>query len=183
VISAGRRAAAGFSLIEILITLVIVAILAVVVVPTATSRLSAGRGTALANELASIGTALRAFRTNTGTFPKNLDELTTASTASLTYCGTTDATKLAKWNGPYISRWVTGDYSGSDNYIIRNALVYTAGTPSYLAVVIDNVAADVARAAEEQIDGPFVLATSYSSGAMTYSSGTINYRIAVPTCP
>jgi prepilin-type N-terminal cleavage/methylation domain-containing protein len=175
-----RRA---FSLAEIIVSVTIVALLAAVVLPTVMSRLAIGNGNAIAAELTSLALGLKAFNTNVGTYPQALADIsgTPSSSTSKTYCGLTmTPTQVAKWRGPYVSRFIQGDYV-IDNSTIVNTMTYTAGPPAYLQITIDNVTADVARAMEEAIDGP-VVANSYTTGAFTYTAPNAVFNIPVRAC-
>jgi general secretion pathway protein G len=175
------RSRRAFSLAEIIVAVTITALLAAIVVPTVMSRLAIGNGNAIAAELTNLGLGLKAFNTNVGTFPLNLATMATDSGTPKNYCGLTIApTSLAKWRGPYVSRYITGDYT-VNNSTILNLMTYTAGPPPYLEITINNVTADVARAIEEAIDGP-VVANSYTTGSLTYATPNALYRIPVSTC-
>jgi prepilin-type N-terminal cleavage/methylation domain-containing protein len=173
----------GFSLIEIIAAAVLVALLAALTIPTVMSRLAVGKGTALANEIQSLGTALRAFNDNTGSYPKFLDELVSLSTHTDNTCGgNMTAAQQAKWKGPYVNRLIAGDYVTADDNTIVYTLTRVAGPPAYLQLTINNVSSDVAAVVEEAIDGP-VVATSYTTGSFLWVSGTkvATYRLVVPT--
>ncbi len=79
-----RRA---FTLAEVIASVAVVAILAAITIPTIKSRLAVGRGQALAKEILSLGAGLQAFYNNVGTYPLYLDELTSLSLHTNTYCG------------------------------------------------------------------------------------------------
>jgi prepilin-type N-terminal cleavage/methylation domain-containing protein len=173
-----RRA---FSLAEVVVTVAVVALLVAIVTPTIMSRLAVGRGNAMAAELANLGSGLKAFKTNVGTYPRNLGDLSGSPGSPLNYCGLTiTPTTIAKWRGPYTSRFITADYV-LDNSTIVNQLTYTAGPPPYLQIVINNVSADLARAVEDAIDGP-VTSTSFTTGSFTYTAPNAVYRLPVPAC-
>jgi prepilin-type N-terminal cleavage/methylation domain-containing protein len=175
-----RKDRHGFTLAEVLAATVIVAILASVAIPIAQSRLTAARGVALGTELRNLGAGIRAFQKNVGKYPKNLVDLATSpSSGAADLCGTLlTPTEIAKWNGPYISRFITGDYIVPDNATIVNSMTWSS---PYIRITITGLSPDVARAAEEEIDGP-VVATSYSTGSFLYTSPDTVYRIALKAC-
>jgi prepilin-type N-terminal cleavage/methylation domain-containing protein len=173
----------GFSLAEVIAAVAVVAVVAALTIPTVMSRLAVGKGTALANELQAIGTGLRAFNDNTGSYPLFLDELVSLSTHTNNTCGgNMTVAQQAKWKGPYVSRLIAGDYVTADDNTIVNTLARVAGPPAYLQLTINNVTSDVAAVVEEAIDGP-VVATSYTSGSFLWVSGSrvATYRLVVPT--
>jgi len=107
-----RSAAAhqsGFSLIELLLVLVILAVLAAVVVPKFTNRSEQARITAAKTDIASMETALDAFEVDSGRFPSG-DEGLNALVES--------PANLTSWRGPYIKRGVPKDPWGNA-YIYR----------------------------------------------------------------
>lgn len=173
----------GFTLIEIIGAVAIVALLAAVTVPTIMSRLAVGKGQALANEIQSIGSALQGFHNNTGSYPLFLDELVALSPHTNNTCGgSMTAAQQTKWKGPYINRLISADYVTADDNTIVNQLTRVAGPPAYLQVTINNVSSDVATVVEEMLDGP-VVADSFTTGNFLWSSGTnvATFQLVVPT--
>jgi type II secretory pathway pseudopilin PulG len=178
---ARRRRPFAFTLAEVIVAVAIIALLSAVTIPTVMSRLAVGRGNAVAAELASLGAGLRAFNTNVGTYPKNLSYLSGAPTTPLNYCGLAiTPTAIAQWRGPYVSRFITGNYV-LDNTTVVDATTYSAGPPPYLQIVLNGVNADLARAVEEAVDGP-VIANSFTTGSFTYTSPNGVYRVPVRAC-
>jgi prepilin-type N-terminal cleavage/methylation domain-containing protein len=183
---AGRRNGAarrrcGFTLAEVIVTVAVVVTLAAIAIPTIMSRLAVGRGNAMSGELASLGAGMRAFNTNVGTFPKNLADLAASPATPLNYCGLAiTPTNIAKWRGPYVSRFITGNYV-MDNATVVNVTTYTAGPPPFLQITINNLTSDLARAIEEATDGP-VVANSFTTGSFTYAAPNGTYRIPVRAC-
>ena len=171
----------GFTLTEVLVTVAVIALLSAVAIPTVMSRLAVGHGNAIAAELKNLGLGLRGFNTNVGTYPKNLADMSVAPGSPQNYCSLTiSPTNIAKWRGPYTSRFITGDYTLNNSTIV-SAMTYTAGPPAYLQITINNVTADVARTIEEAIDGS-VVSNSYTTGAFTYTSPNAVYRIPARAC-
>jgi general secretion pathway protein G len=91
----GRRRQAAFSLIELLLVLVILAVLAAVIVPKFTNRSEQARLTAAKTDISMLETALDSFEIDNGRFPtteEGLDALVRAPSS------------LPDWKGPYIKR-------------------------------------------------------------------------------
>lgn len=65
----------GFTLVEMLLVLVILAALAAIVIPKMTGRSKEARVTAVKSQIASFSTALDAFEIDNGFFPKGADGL------------------------------------------------------------------------------------------------------------
>jgi general secretion pathway protein G len=89
----GRQSA--FSLIELLLVLVILAVLAAVVVPKFTNRTEQARITAAKTDISMYSTALDAFEVDNGRFPsgdEGLDSLTR------------NPGNLPNWKNPYVGQ-------------------------------------------------------------------------------
>src|SRR5688572_21462293 len=102
------RRRAGFSLIELLLVLVILAVLAAVVVPKFTNRTEQARITAAKTDISMLDTALDAYEIDNGRFPsgdEGLGALVTAGSAK-------------NWKGPYIKKGVPTDPWGNP-YVYR----------------------------------------------------------------
>lgn len=97
----------AFSLIELLLVLVILAVLAAVVVPKFTSRSEQARVTAAQTDIASLETALEAFEIDTGRYPTSDEGLEAL---------TIEPAGLAEnaWKGPYIKRGIPKDPWGTE---------------------------------------------------------------------
>jgi general secretion pathway protein G len=88
----GRRTA--FTLIEILVVVVILAILAAVVVPNVISRIEDARISAAIADIKAFETDLDMFKVDTGQYPPSLEAL--INNPGITH-----------WNGPYIKNQAT----------------------------------------------------------------------------
>lgn len=108
------RRRGGFTLVEMLLVLVILAVLAAVVVPRFAGRGKQAKVTAAEAEISALETALDAFEIDNGYFPKSgdLEALVT------------QPNNTPDWKGPYIRRDVPKDpwnneylyeYPGSHN--------------------------------------------------------------------
>jgi len=118
--STARRRA--FTLIELLLVMVIIAVLAMVVVPKFTGRSEQARITAATSDIASLEVALDAFEIDTGRYPSNEEGLS----ALIEQFG-----ELQNWKGPYIKRGVPQDPWGHA-YIYRQPGNYnTSGYDLY----------------------------------------------------
>ena len=99
----------AFTLIELLLVLVILAVLAAVVVPKFTNRSEQARVTAAKTGISSIETALDAFEVDNGRYPtsdERLDALVNAPP------------NVQNWHGPYIKGGVPTDPWGNP-YVYR----------------------------------------------------------------
>ena len=89
----GRVARRAFSLIELLLVLVILAVLAGIIVPKFTNRSEQARVTAAKTDIAFLETALDTFEVDNGRFPTTDETLN----ALISNPGS-----LPNWSGPYI---------------------------------------------------------------------------------
>ncbi len=101
----------GFTLLEMLVTLILLGILVAVVFPVVVQQIDDADPTKAANDLANIRTGIEIFHLNVRpTYPGDLEDLVHAVSSSVdTYILATNGTKTAynagqetRWNGPYI---------------------------------------------------------------------------------
>lgn len=104
-----RRARAGFSLIEILLVLVILATLAAIVVPKFVGRSEQARITATQTDIVNLETALDAFEVDCGRYPTEQEGLDALVNAPSDVTG---------WRGPYLKNATPKDAWGQA-YIYR----------------------------------------------------------------
>ncbi|MBI1367261.1 MAG: type II secretion system protein GspG [Planctomycetes bacterium] len=97
----------GFSLIELMLVLVILAVLAAVVATRFTGTSERARVTAAKTDIASLETALDAFEVDAGRFPSSEEGLLALVEVP---AGMTED----NWHGPYIKRGVPKDPWGNE---------------------------------------------------------------------
>lgn len=111
----GARGRRGFTLIETVVTVGIVATLAAVVVPQVVKQFDAADPARIQNDLKNIQTAVETFAVNmSGTLPGDLDDLVNPVTTdpditvggapdtTLTSAGLASSFVTSNWNGPYV---------------------------------------------------------------------------------
>ena len=108
-----KRRAQAFTLVELLLVLVILATLAAIVIPKFAGRSEQAKVTSAKTQISSFETALDAFETDNGYYPKSgdLDALVNAPA------------NASNWHGPYLKSipvdpWgnaYTYDYPGKHN--------------------------------------------------------------------
>ena len=106
IVERGRK---GFTLIEMLIVLIIIAVLAVVVLPRIMNARRRAKDEAARQTLSQLKTAVEEFEADVGCYPVSLDDLFTrvsASYAGVGMAGTSIATVTIAdadtlWKGPY----------------------------------------------------------------------------------
>jgi general secretion pathway protein G len=99
-----RRCSGAFTLIELLLVLVILAVLASVVVPKFTARSEQARVTAAKTDISQLETALDAFEVDNGRFPTTDEGLAALLQAPA---------NVNNWRGPYIKRGLPKDPWGN----------------------------------------------------------------------
>jgi general secretion pathway protein G len=104
-----RRAARGFTLVELLLVLVILAVLAAVVVPKFTKRSEQARIAAATTDISSLGVALDSFEVDVGRYPSSDEGLKAL---------VEQPSNAKDWKGPYLKRAVVNDPWGHP-YIYR----------------------------------------------------------------
>lgn len=165
----------GFTLIEALVTILVIGVLAAIVIPAITSRVGAGDSTRVYADLNNIRTAIENFDLAVRAFPGDLDDLVNAiatddaDIASTTYT----ATQTAAWAGPYIEKSVSSTagspffdafptgYNGAiDNKLsscnIASSLAggsCDATNGNYVTILIRHLTPDQMAALNDLIDG------------------------------
>lgn len=107
-ISAGRRrAAAGFTLIEIMVVVVILGILAAMIVPNVISRIDSAQSTKVKQDIRAIESALKLFRLDRFRYPSTEEGLAALVTPPADSSqpwpagGYLDRLPTDPWNRPY----------------------------------------------------------------------------------
>ncbi len=96
-----RRRRGGFTLIEMLLVLAILATLVAIVAPRLVGRSEQAKFTAAATQISAFEAAIDAFEVDNGRFPRALDELMSAPNDT------------PNWRGPYLRKAVTADPWGA----------------------------------------------------------------------
>lgn len=100
----GRHKA--FTLVELLIVIIIIAVLAAIAIPKFANSSQRSKESALRAELSLLRNGVELFKTDTGAFPANLADLeATAPPASgLDSAGAAKTITAADWKGPYVNK-------------------------------------------------------------------------------
>ncbi len=99
-----RLTRSGFTMVELLLVLVILATLAAIVVPKFTGRSKQARITAAQTEISSVEVALDAFEVDNGYYPQGSDALLQLVERPA---------DNPNWRGPYLKKAVTNDPWGN----------------------------------------------------------------------
>jgi prepilin-type N-terminal cleavage/methylation domain-containing protein len=105
------RRRGGFTLIETIVTVGLLAVLAAFVVPTVIQKVGAGDPVKVASDVTAIRTGLETFLSDVkGGYPNQVRSLTDLPTIQNHYIDSTTAftpAQIAAWNGPYIAATVS----------------------------------------------------------------------------
>lgn len=164
----------GFSMVEVLVALAIVAILSAVVVPQIVGRLRESRESALSQTFFGLSQGVAEYKKAVTRYPSNLTLLTTAPASGATdACGDTLSTaNRNNWRGPYVSRQLLATGLPMGDAQIQDVLERVAGPPTYLYIVATGVDTKIADGLEAELDGV--------TGAPT-TTGTIRTVVETPT--
>jgi general secretion pathway protein G len=110
----------GFTLIEVLVVIVVIAILATLVAPNIFRNVGDARSATAKTQIESLGTALDAYRLDNGAYPTTAQGL-----AALWTRPTIDPP--ANWRQPYLRKAVPTDPWGRD-YLYQSPGVVNPGT-------------------------------------------------------
>src|SRR3954468_24859160 len=101
----------GFTLVETIVTVGLLAVLAAFVVPTVIQKAGAGDPVKVASDVTAIRTGLETFLSDVkGGYPNQLRMLTDLPTIQNHYIDSTTAftpAQVAAWNGPYIAATIS----------------------------------------------------------------------------
>lgn len=180
---AGSRS--GFTLIEILVALILIALLLGAVVPAVMNQVTKGDTNRVLEDLSAVSTGMQTFRMDVRRWPGELDQLITSiSTTSSTGTdinGDTYSTGMAnKWAGSYLdgvtltpsSTLITGA-EGEIQNAFQNS--FTLNDEAYMTIVISKLPESQQDAIDVAVDGVVDDATG-----RVRVSGTDLYYLATP---
>ncbi|MDQ6718266.1 MAG: type II secretion system GspH family protein [Gemmatimonadota bacterium] len=177
-------------MIEVLVTLAIIAVMAAVMIPSLSSRVRVSNSTNVSQNLKTINDAIQKYRENVGYYPSQLVLLTTKpTTANTDACGITlSTTDVTLWQGPYLSLTVTSNGIKSGDATIRNNLVRSPTNTSSstvmdgtLSIFADSVTTAMATDVEGSLDAG---STDFTTGTIRYTaaSSTLTYLLPITGC-
>src|SRR5688572_17848087 len=116
----------GFTLIETVVTVGIVAAMAAVVIPQVAKQFDAADPTRIQNDLKNLQTAIETYGLNVRSLPTDMDDLanrvTVAAPADSTFSSATSAAlsglENTLWNGPYVDQSITTGVTAADSATI-----------------------------------------------------------------
>jgi general secretion pathway protein G len=100
-----NRRRSGFTLVEVLVVMIILAILAAVVVPRVVGRTEDARRARAVADIESLGTALDLYKADNGDYPTTEEGLQALRQAP---------GEVRNWNGPYLKKALGADPWGNE---------------------------------------------------------------------
>src|SRR5216684_6448158 len=96
-----KRARQAFSLIELMIVIVIMAVLAAIIIPKFQDQSRRSKEAALKSDLSQVRTAIATFQADTGFYPKLLTDLAATAAPAQGYdsTGTLKSITATDWHG------------------------------------------------------------------------------------
>lgn len=193
------RAHIGFTFVEVVVALAIIAVLAAVMIPGLTTRISSAQASNLIQAIRTINNGTQQFRENVGRYPSSIMQLSVLAAGSADLCGIVIPTANAnQWRGPYMALTPLSTGIPSGDATILLALTRTPTTTSSSTVMDGTMSFDVtsvdsvtASDVEISFDGVSLLFTKYSTGSViwaktggagTGATGTLTYRVPVRGC-
>ncbi len=194
----------GFTLIEVLVTTVIIAVLAAVVIPAVTAQVSAGDSTRVLGDLNDVRTGIENFDIAVKTFPGDVGDLVyKITTADKDVRGTLFTTsQTTNWAGPYIETTTPSTFSADANTsgsafntgytaAIDNKFVAcqigsstlcdsTGASGDYVVIHINSLTTAQAQAVNDLIDGAGEANSSSTGKFRCCSASSTGFYYATP---
>lgn len=184
-------------MVEVLVSLAIIAIMAATIVPGIVGKMRDARRSALSQTLLAISQGVGEYRKAVTRYPPNLTVLTVAPVAGVTTdaCGGANYLSVGNannWRGPYLSREMLATGLRMADGVIQNPLRRVAsGTAAYLLIDVSGIETIVATDLEDEFDGSPANATlgtiRYTTLALPAPStvgaataGTVNLSYSIP---
>jgi prepilin-type N-terminal cleavage/methylation domain-containing protein len=186
-----RQRGRGFSAIEILVALAIIATLAAVAIPFYASYSSRALGNQIATNLRALANAIQSYRDDVGVYPLNVKQLIVKPvTTDTDLCGVSlsSTAKLAGWNGPYLSRDIS-----STPLIMETDTLFTTFTRSStsptkrnelgtLSIAVYNTSSTRALEVDKILDGDRSATTGSVIWGIVGPRPQLTYNISVAGC-
>jgi type II secretory pathway pseudopilin PulG len=164
----------GLTLMEILVSLILVALVFAVMLPTVTRRISDGEASSISSTLDALRQGVLEYRADVRRYPTHLRYLTAAPGSAVDICNqTVPSSFLSGWKGPYVNRTITtgglvvGDMTVLDSI---GRTTFTSSTTGDLSIRVQDVDSVAARRIEREQDAT----PDFSAGAIRWvqTSGT-----------
>ena len=187
-------ARAGFTLIEVLVTLVLVALLIGVIVPSVINQLDRGDPARIATDVESVRSAARLFRVDVKRHPHNIEQLTEDPGSDgvpwdtiVDFNGATISSGLIdRWDGPYLEGSGVVDTTTTMETALEASIhpVFRSKTlagSSYLTLYVTGLTRSDIQNVSDLIDGDTVTTDDDAGGRLRGSTnGDTLWYLAVP---
>ena len=183
------RARRGFTLAEVAVAALIVAIMAAVTAPSLMSFLDNQRAQTTANTLSDLATGIASFRTSVTAYPQKISQLTNViATTQPNSCGSNfTAANVTSWNNnaPFVNFFISSTsplntpLGTVTDVMVRNPTGPTGTLTGTLAIRMSNVDSADAVELDKIIDGSSTPTTGVLQYTITSSLATISYFVPV----
>lgn len=150
----------GFTLVELMVVIAIIAVLAAVVTPQVFKQIEKGRAVAVINFYQTVSTATASFFSDQGTYPVSCGLPWWGVDCNVRVPGFVNPTGApATWDGPYLERWPASAPFANSVYQFFDWAGGTAFGPAMPAggseriLMIMNTPQNVLRSIDRSIDG------------------------------
>ena len=108
-----RNIKKGFTLVELLIVIIIIAVLAAIAIPKFSNSSTRSKESSLRANLKLVRNAIDLFRADTNAYPADMAGLTTSTTSGLNTAAAKCTIAATDWRGPYLQTVPVDPVSGS----------------------------------------------------------------------
>lgn len=172
----------GFTLVEVLVILAIIAVLAGVLVPVVTNQIRKAEVGRVTTDLNALRTGVEAFVSDVKRYPGDIEDLSSAlsTAADQDINGDSYPTGLAdSWNGPYIDRVMAdgGNLDTGFGGLIQDDLVTVEHTNGvdYLTIEVDDIGSNDFDEIDDAVDN----GDGTTAGRLRFSDPTTQF-LAIP---
>jgi general secretion pathway protein G len=184
-----KRTPGGFTMVEVVVAMVLVAILAAVLIPVVAERVREGQTSAVAQTMDALSQAVAAYRVDVRRYPTRLEHLTSPPATAYDPCGRqVPAAFLDQWRGPYLAANITsaglrvGDATVQDS-LETDPASFTTSTVGYLLIETDAVDEETAEGLDRAFDGVDDLTEGVVRWTATSGGqGTLLFGIRIRGC-
>lgn len=181
----------GFTMVELVVVLAILAGLAAVVLPQMLGQGREGRTAALAQSLTSLRESIYEYRADVRRYPTNLRYLSSQPSSANDFCGrNVPSSFLDEWMGPYTKEAVTADGIQLYAAVIQDTLKtepasFSPGQAGSILVTVDAVDSLIADELEQTYDGES--SPDFTDGTIRWTGtsagqGTLEFALPIKGC-